>query len=1033
MRAALPALLAGAALVLPARAGDLRHFEDAALHAVQFLDAEEGFAVGDEGAVWHTIDGGKNWERQPTHVRASLRSLHFFNFHVGWVVGREELPQGGSAGVLLYTKDGGQTWHRLFGNTMPGLNQVRFVNATDGYLLGDGSDQFPTGLFRTSDSGRTWAPVKGPRGPGWLAGALQDGDTGALVGPWSRLAKLRHGALGTAQADTLGGRALRAVQVHANQAFAVGQGGAVLFSTTSGASWGYAKVGLPDDLLASLDFHDLAWVGNHLWAVGRPGSVLLHSANRGASWELVKTRQTLPLNGVFFLDERRGWAVGELGCILATTDGGRTWAVQHHGGQRAAVLLVQAGAAGTPVEAVAQLGGDDGYLTAGLRVAGPDPASAAPDRAADGQRFAAALRMAGGAAGEMLWQFPLPRHLENLSAEELLRAWNGLLGNRADQEMLRQLVLALRLWRPDVVLTDPPGAKAGSPAEALVAEALRVAFAQAADPRAFPEQIDRLGLEPWRVTKVYARWPARSGAEVALDLTKPSNALENTPRDFAAPAAELLARGPTAPPNQCYFHLLEARLDGAANHRTLMEGIPLGRGGTARREQEAVTELRPEQLKAIRDRRTFEMLTETPAGSLTDPSRTLAQIGSVLKGLPVDQAAGAAYALASRYAREGQWILAREAFLLMVERYPAHPRTADAYRWLIRHGASAEARRRQELGQFLMLTQAEYARKEDTTRDNPGAAQEVKGTRHLFLQKDELAARRWYEGSVEIARRLAAFGPLYAADPSVQFCVQAARRQLGQFDAAQKWYKQFQAQLGDGPWREAAAAEIWLANRSGPPPRPVAYCRQTGTRPYLDGLFDDACWHNTQPLVLRNAAGETQKDYPTEARLAYDRDFLYLALSCKHPADRFVAPVKVRKRDEDLRPFDRVSVLLDLDRDYSTCFQFQVDQRGCVCEDCWGDRTWNPRWFVAVHSDRTSWQIEAAIPLVELTGDPVAVGTAWAVNVVRTVPGRGVQAWSLPAGVEPRPEGLGLLLFAQDATAPPAVRPEPPPMMPRTP
>jgi hypothetical protein len=27
------------------------------------------------------------------------------------------------------------------------------------------------------------------------------------------------------------------------------------------------------------------------------------------------------------------------------------------------------------------------------------------------------------------------------------------------------------------------------------------------------------------------------------------------------------------------------------------------------------------------------------------------------------------------------------------------------------------------------------------------------------------------------------------------------------------------------------------------------------------------------------------------------------------------------------------------------------------------------------------------------------------------LPGRGVQGWSLPAGAEPRPEGMGLLFF----------------------
>ena len=52
-----------------------------------------------------------------------------------------------------------------------------------------------------------------------------------------------------------------------------------------------------------------------------------------------------------------------------------------------------------------------------------------------------------------------------------------------------------------------------------------------------------------------------------------------------------------------------------------------------------------------------------------------------------------------------------------------------------------------------------------------------------------------------------------------------------------------------------------------------------------------------------------------------------------------------------LAPFDRVCLLLDVDRDYSTYYHLQIDQRGCTREDCWGDVTWNPKWYVAVHSE----------------------------------------------------------------------------------
>src|SRR5262249_540627 len=141
---------------------------------------------------------------------------------------------------------------------------------------------------------------------------------------------------------------------------------------------------------------------------------------------------------------------------------------------------------------------------------------------------------------------------------------------------------------------------------------------------------------------------------------------------------------------------------------------------------------------------------------------------------------------------------------------------------------------------------------------------------------------------------------------------------------------------------------------------------------------------------------------------------------CFHPADKHVAPVKNRTHDADLRAFDRVSILLDLDRDYSTAYHLQIDQRGCVAEDCWGDKSWNPRWFVAVRSEATVWTAEAAIPLSALTGDKLLAGKAWGFNAVRVLPGRGVQAWSLPAEVPEeaaRPEGMGLLIFAQEEAA----------------
>jgi hypothetical protein len=635
--------------------------------------------------------------------------------------------------------------------------------------------------------------------------------------------------------------------------------------------------------------------------------------------------------------------------------------------------------------------------------------------------------------------------LRHADKDDLLKFWTGLHGAPAEKQLVRQFVLALRTWRPDVVETDHPDARvSGNAAGALVAEALHEAFTQAADPKAFPEQLEFLGLEPWRVTKVYALWAKGEGGQVVVKNGEELPRLETSARDFAAPAAALLGEAPL--PGQRWYRLLETTLEkGAGQH--LMDGAPVTEAGVARRKLQPIAEPSEAAVKAARARGQLRNLVANPVSGLADSQKLLAIVKSTLTGLSEDHGAAALLDMAGSYARRGEWATAREAYLLMIDRYPTHPRTVEAYRWLIRHGSSSEARRRQELGQFLARGQVgvaapsprseEGVKQADFRQSASGAYEQPAGegmpppgefpqlnrqVRQVTL-KDPDMAQKWYTSSLELGTRLGAFGPLFASDPPTQFCLQAARRQLGKFNEAREYYAWFKTAHSDGPWREAAASELWLIERQGPPPRPLAVCRRTATRPFLDGKFDDECWKGAQPLTFRNAAEDTLKEYPTQAWFAHDREFLYVALRCKHPAGRQVAPVKSRPRDADLRAFDRVGILLDLDRDYSTCFHLQVDQRGCVCEDCWGDKSWNPKWFVAVRSEADCWQIEAAIPLRELTGDVPSAGTVWACNVARVLPGRGVQAWSLPAGVEPRPEGMGLLVFQQEQ---PPARPMPP-------
>ena len=1043
-------------LGLSARLEAATHTGDAAIRSIQFVDEREGWAVGDDGAIWHSIDGGQAWERQKSGVRASLRAVHFLTPYTGWVVGRSELPGGGSRGIVLVTTDAGLNWIPIASSAIPGLNCVRFFNQRNGIAAGDGSDTYPTGLFTTIDGGRTWKPLPGKRCATWFAADFSDAETGALGGPWSQLATLRDGLFGAADVDPLGSRSIRGLKINGNFAAAVGQGGLILTSSKSaGLKWGFAQPNLPKEVLAACDFEAVALHDKHIWIVGRPGTFVLHSADLGQTWETQKTGQSLPLHAVHFQNENCGWAAGEMGTILATQDGGQTWKVIRQEAQRAAVLFVHAASPSIPLETIALLGEDEGYHTAALRftcAAAPtapsrlpeddrplrkfEPTGSHPKRALDPEKIEAAMRAVGGSAGESLWQFPLPAHQEGCTPEQLMSHWDRLHGERSSTQMVRQLVLAIRLWRPEVIVTDVarqgPNAE---PAEIILIEAMREAFKFAADPEMFTEQITHLKLTPWAAKKLYTTLEKPEPAGVKIPLLELKTRLGDCARDYAQPAAMLLAERPKPVEQRCY-HLLATRLEDALGDEHLMQGISLAHGGQARRDlppvEEEAIKARPLLEKAVQKRRTLEGLVRGDGGELATPEQVLSQILPAIKDMPGDHGQRMIYALANQYAQAGQWILAREAFLLMADQYPNHPLTLDAYRWLIRYQSSSEARRRQELGHFLSYTDSTVRKIEE----KKGGGSEIVQTNAISGSPAMEDARKWFEGSLALEPRLAAFGPIYANDPAMQLCMQSARRQLGDQDGPKKWFGRFLSETavplggqtvvrGADPYRDCSMAELWLINRTigTSPAKPLGYCPKTENKPTLDGKLDDDCWQGVQPMILPTVAGDLEQsvakdakgkltsEYTSKAWFTFDNEFLYVAVQCNHPAGKRVAPVEKRERDMDLRAFDRVSIMLDLDRDFQTYFHFQIDQRGCLAEDCWGDKSWNPKWFVAVQSDETSWTAEAAIPLTELIAHAPTPGNVWAMNVTRIVPGKGLQAWSTPADAKPRPEGMGLMQF----------------------
>ncbi len=961
---------------------------DAWLTDVCFVDAESGWAVGDRGAIWHTEDGGQQWRLQASPASCRLDSVCFINRRQGWVAGGHAQPLGeGSQGVLLWTNDGGITWQGAPKLLLPALRKVVFFNERHGWALGNASAMFPSGLFFTDSGGRGWQPLPAGAARGWLTGALLDPTTGALAGRMGALVTLQQGSFEPSQTVPLGLRAVHELTlVPPLYGWIVGDGGLLMLTTDLGRTWQTPPTTPPLELLRHFDFRALAVRGPKCWLAGSPGSRIFHSPDAGRTWQVFPTGQPLPLDGLCMVDEQHGWAVGALGTILATTDGGQSWQRQRVGGARAALLGLFAEPQDVPLELYARLSGNEGYLGVAVAVARRD-VETRPRQSADlPERYHEAVVAVGGSGGEAAWQFPLRQKGLGSTAEQVIGVWDQTNDGRGMQNLQAHLVRQIRQWRPEVVLVgsaDVHGDQVGG----LLRRCVVQAVLEAADPTCFSEQVSLAGLEPWGAKKLFAVLPPGASGSVEVSPGDLAAGLGRTLYEVAAAPRALLAPHSGTSLSTLGFQLLSTTLPERPGRADFFTGIAVQPGGDARRQQLAPRAENLESFKRMAQHRKNVQAVFQQTQRDDTSLNLLAQTEESIRQFDPDSAAWLICQLAQRYRRNGQWELAAEAYNLLVERYSSHYLAQPALVWLVQYYSSSEA-------EWRVHGKSRY-------RTGKGSTPAVDTSRV------EDRSRR----AMDYASRLEQLQPAAFAEPSLRFPLAAAHRHQGLPRQAERFYQGLSRGLNRDAWWACADTERWLGEPKGVPVKPVLTCTATPGKPHLDGLLDDLVWRQARPARLQSPHQDDER-WPATVMLAYDREFLYVAVSCRQaPHTKYDPPVGTRPRDPDLSGHDRVDILLDLDRDYVTCYRLTMDHRGWVADACWDDATWNPRWFVAAATTEGTWTAEAAIPLDQITGHYPVARDAWAIGIQRSVPSVGFQSWSQPAAIEIVPEGFGILIF----------------------
>ncbi|HVF42291.1 MAG TPA: YCF48-related protein [Pyrinomonadaceae bacterium] len=100
------------------------------LNAVFFAGSETGWAVGANGIIYSTANGGRSWQPQESGVKSDLYDVKFADALEGWAVGGE--------GTILHTKDGGRVWTRERRVTDHTLESLFFVGRGRAWAVGFG-------------------------------------------------------------------------------------------------------------------------------------------------------------------------------------------------------------------------------------------------------------------------------------------------------------------------------------------------------------------------------------------------------------------------------------------------------------------------------------------------------------------------------------------------------------------------------------------------------------------------------------------------------------------------------------------------------------------------------------------------------------------------------------------------------------------------------------------------------------------------------------------------------------------------------
>lgn len=166
---------------------------------------------------------------------------------------------------------------------------------------------------------------------------------------------------------------------------------------------------------------------------------------------------------------------------------------------------------------------------------------------------------------------------------------------------------------------------------------------------------------------------------------------------------------------------------------------------------------------------------------------------------------------------------------------------------------------------------------------------------------------------------------------------------------------------------------------------------RTEEPPDIDGVLDDPVWRDAAviaPLTQIEPVEGVPPTEPTEVRLLYDDDYLYLAIRAfDSEPGRIIA--RDMERDSKFQSDDHIALIFDTFHDRRNAYLFRFNPLGAQSDGLVensrevGENEWDGIWYVEARVDEQGWAAEMALPFKTVVFDPR--GTSWGFNIERAI------------------------------------------------